>query len=235
MASKPLAPRNTASDLETSTAMTSVTPDDLDHAAKQAATMVENVARTSNGGASKARRGRKSTDPREGPPERPTPTATFEAAAPTATFESDARTEEFESDARTEDRPDPAFEAVEANTVEVSDKGAGEPVPAVSNGIAAAADAAASIPAETSTSADALARFNAKAAEAMRANIEDAFAFWTSMMKVRSLSEALALHAQHTRRQMEALATQGRELSSLAQKLAVDTLGQFKPTQNKRP
>lgn len=70
---------------------------------------------------------------------------------------------------------------------------------------------------------EALIEFNQKMADSMRANIESTVAFWTSMMATRSLSEAVALNAQHIRKQMEALTAQGRELSSIAQRLATQS------------
>ena len=87
------------------------------------------------------------------------------------------------------------------------------PVPASSDRITASADA------KLARSADALAEFNAKIVEATRANLDATFAFWTSLVGVKTLSEAVELNTQHMRKQIEMLTGQGRELSTLAQKL----------------
>lgn len=78
---------------------------------------------------------------------------------------------------------------------------------------------ATTVDARPSRSGDALAQFNAKIVEATRANLDATFALWSSLVGVKSLSEAVELNTQHMRKQIEMLTTQGRELSSLAQKL----------------
>ena len=209
MAPDPFPLHHSASDLEASTAMTSVTSDAMEHAAKQAAELVEEAAHKSQTAASRGRRtGRKAAET----PQRPENTTAVEPAMPDAGA----------ADARDTDQ---SFGAAEQAT---SDDGA-----AVSPPRSTADDTAARVEDGGSQPAETLARFNAKAAEAMRTNVDAAFAFWTSMMSARSLSEAASLNAQHLRRQVETLTAQSRELSALAQQLAVESLDRFRTSSDR--
>ncbi len=72
-----------------------------------------------------------------------------------------------------------------------------------------------------------LTELNAKVAEAMRSNVEANISFLTSLFDVRSLAQAADLNRHHMQRQMSAFASQSRELTTLAHKLAVDAIGTF--------
>ena len=80
----------------------------------------------------------------------------------------------------------------------------------------------------SSASADALTRYNAKLFEMMRANAASTTALFAALVQAKSIPEALSLNADHLRRQMETLTSQGRELATLAQGVALDALQPFK-------
>jgi phasin len=74
-----------------------------------------------------------------------------------------------------------------------------------------------------------------KLIEAARENTNAAFDFAAEIMTVKSLSDVVELSTRHTRKQYEAVATQAKELTAIAQKVAVETseplkesLGKFK-------
>lgn len=75
---------------------------------------------------------------------------------------------------------------------------------------------------------DALARYNAKVFDMMRANAASASALFAALVQAKSVPEALSINADHLRRQMETLTSQGRELATLAQTVALDALQPFK-------
>ena len=65
-----------------------------------------------------------------------------------------------------------------------------------------------------------IADFNLKALEAARANVNAAFDYASAMMQAGSLSEAVELTSAHARRQFEALVSQTKDLSNVAQQVA---------------
>ena len=60
-----------------------------------------------------------------------------------------------------------------------------------------------------------LAAFNAKALEAWQSNAGALMAHWQDLLRVSSWSELIALNAEHTRKQMEAMTAQAKEFSAL--------------------
>ncbi len=66
------------------------------------------------------------------------------------------------------------------------------------------------------------ANFNTKALEALRANVNSSFDYTTQLLATKSLSEAIELSSTHVRKQFDALSTQAKELSALAQKVATE-------------
>lgn len=65
--------------------------------------------------------------------------------------------------------------------------------------------------------------FNMKALEALRANVNASFDFTTAMFGTKTLAEAAEVSTAHFRAQFEALSSQAKELSALAQKIAAET------------
>jgi phasin len=75
--------------------------------------------------------------------------------------------------------------------------------------------------------------FSSKAFEAYQNNATASVNYAQALAGVRTVSEAIALISEHTRQQYEALVSQSKELSSLAQKLALDSAGPLKDQVNK--
>jgi hypothetical protein len=82
--------------------------------------------------------------------------------------------------------------------------------------------------------ADRIQQSSAKAAEGFReyqltvlsaaqANINAMFEYAQDALQAQSISELMELSASHSRRQLETIAQQSREIASAAQKLATDT------------
>jgi phasin len=64
--------------------------------------------------------------------------------------------------------------------------------------------------------------YGSKLIEIMHANTDAAFDFADELMSVKSFSEMIELSAKHTRKQLETLADQTKELTALAQKVATE-------------
>ena len=65
--------------------------------------------------------------------------------------------------------------------------------------------------------------YNLKLLECARANSNAAFDFFGQFITAKSPSEAVELSSAHARKQFEAMSAQGKELTTLAQKAAIDT------------
>ena len=69
---------------------------------------------------------------------------------------------------------------------------------------------------------------NVKALEALRATAEANFDFVKSVIGVRSLADYVTLHSEFVRKQIEMLTGQTKELSTLAQKVATESVEPIK-------
>lgn len=78
------------------------------------------------------------------------------------------------------------------------------------------------------TTIEGMAEFNSKAIAAWRSNAESTIQHWQNLVAVKSLSEAIALSAAHTRQQLEAMTSQTRELSALATRIVRDAADPLK-------
>jgi phasin len=74
-----------------------------------------------------------------------------------------------------------------------------------------------------STNAKDAADYGAKVIEISGVNTNSAFDFLTNLMDTKSLSEVMKLSATQSRKNVEAVSAQNRELWELAQKVATDT------------
>ena len=74
-----------------------------------------------------------------------------------------------------------------------------------------------------SSNARGAADYGAKVIEISGVNIESAFDFFVSLMDTKSLSEIMKLSATQSRRNVEAVSAQNRELWELAQRVATET------------
>jgi phasin len=64
--------------------------------------------------------------------------------------------------------------------------------------------------------------YGSKVIEIMHANTDAPFDFADELMSVKSFSEMIELSAKHTRKQLETLVDQTKELTALAQKMATE-------------
>ncbi len=74
------------------------------------------------------------------------------------------------------------------------------------------------------TAAKGTAEYGLRLIENARANTNSAFDFARDLMSVKSLSEAVEVSTAHARQQFETLTAQAREMTSLAQKVASETI-----------
>ena len=75
--------------------------------------------------------------------------------------------------------------------------------------------------------------YGLKLIEVARENTNSAFDFASRLITVKSVSEAVELSTAHTRKQYEAVSTQTKELASIAQKAALDTVEPVKESLGK--
>lgn len=64
--------------------------------------------------------------------------------------------------------------------------------------------------------------FNTMALEALRVNVNAAFDYTHQLLTTKSLTEAVELSSAHMRKQFETLSGQAKDLTAVAQKVAVD-------------
>jgi phasin len=65
--------------------------------------------------------------------------------------------------------------------------------------------------------------YGIKVIEAARANSNAAFDFATELLGARTMAQVVEISTAHTRKQIESITEQARELSALAQKVATTT------------
>lgn len=69
---------------------------------------------------------------------------------------------------------------------------------------------------------------NAKAVDAMRANVDAGFGFFKALAGVKSLPEAFEVQSGHARKQFDALTFQVKEMATMAQTLAAEAVAPIK-------
>lgn len=70
--------------------------------------------------------------------------------------------------------------------------------------------------------------YGLKLIDQARLNTNAAFDFFSEFITVKSLSEAMELSTAHVRKQFETVTEQGKELTTIAQKVATDTVEPIK-------
>ena len=75
----------------------------------------------------------------------------------------------------------------------------------------------------SSKAAEGFREYQLKVLSAVQANVNAIFEYAQDAIQAQSISELMELTATHSRRQLEAIAQQGREIAGAAQKLATDT------------
>jgi phasin len=83
------------------------------------------------------------------------------------------------------------------------------------------------------TASKGMSTYSAKLMEFMKANSTASLDFAQELFGVKSPSEALELWTSHTRKQLEILSAQGKELAELSQKVAAETVEPIKATASK--
>lgn len=73
------------------------------------------------------------------------------------------------------------------------------------------------------TASKGVAQYNAKVLEAVQANVNSAFDFYNSLLKAKTVAEAVELSTGHARKQFETLSGQAKDLSAFAQKVAAES------------
>lgn len=92
----------------------------------------------------------------------------------------------------------------------------------------AAEDATGIIETTCANASKGAADYGLKVVEIARANSNATFDFATELLGCRTVAQAIEISAAHTRRQIEVLTEQTRELLSLAQKVALHTAAPIK-------
>ena len=75
---------------------------------------------------------------------------------------------------------------------------------------------------------DGVIAINAKALEALRANTEANFEFMKASFAVKSLADLVALQSEFTRKQVDAMAGQAKDIGALTQKTVADAIEPLK-------
>jgi len=83
------------------------------------------------------------------------------------------------------------------------------------------------------TAAKGASDYGIKCIEAARENANAAFDLAARMMTVKSLSEVVEISTAHTRKQFETLTAQSKELATIAQRVAADTVEPVKESVGK--
>jgi phasin len=122
-----------------------------------------------------------------------------------------------------------AFEAPAASLTElqsdlrsVVEKGLAESREAYARAIAAADEAAGAVESSLAAAKAGVVAINAKALEALRANVDANFDFVKSVFAVKNVADYVALQGEFTRKQIDAITGQSKEIGALAQKLATE-------------
>src|SRR5213592_1485219 len=86
-----------------------------------------------------------------------------------------------------------------------------------------AREAADRVQESSSQAAEGFRDYQLKVLSAAQANVNAIFEYAQDMLQAQSMSEVMELSATHSRRQLETIAQQSREIASAAQKLATET------------
>ncbi|MFS8038244.1 phasin [Xanthobacter sp. AM11] len=83
------------------------------------------------------------------------------------------------------------------------------------------------------TASKGVAQYNTKVFEAVQANFNSAFDYYSSLLGAKTVAEAVELSTGHARKQFESLSSQAKDLSAFAQKVAADTSAPLKASVEK--
>lgn len=116
---------------------------------------------------------------------------------------------------------------------ETAENGSAQAKAAFANASTAAADAATLMKDSYSRTVKGAQEYNTKVIEFAQANTKAAFDFAQELVGVKSPSEFFELSTSHSRRQLETLTEQTKELTALAQKITLATAEPLKTGANK--
>jgi phasin len=116
---------------------------------------------------------------------------------------------------------------------EIAEKGLSQAKESYEKMKAAAEEATDVIEDTYSTASKGASDYGLKLIEVARVNTNAAFDFANEMFKVKSPSEMVELTTAHARKQFETMSAQGKELATLAQKVATESVEPIKSGVNK--
>ncbi len=119
--------------------------------------------------------------------------------------------------------PAAALTELQGNLRSVVEKGLTESREAYARAKAAADEAAGAVESSLAAAKAGVVAINAKALEALRANVEANFDFVKSALAVKNVADYVTLQGEFTRKRIDALADQTKEIGALAQKLAAES------------
>ena len=108
------------------------------------------------------------------------------------------------------------------------EKGVSESRAAFTKAKASADEAASAFEQSFAAAKDGVVAINAKALEALRANTEANFDFMKATLHVKSLSDLVALQGEFTRKQVEAMTGQAKDIGALTQKTVAEVYAPIK-------
>lgn len=147
--------------------------------------------------------------------EAPAPAAA-EAPAPTVSASATEAAKVFEA-------PVASLTELQGNLRSVVEKGLSETRAAYFKAKTTADDAATALESSYAAAKAGVIAINAKALEALRANVDANFDFVKSVFAVKNVADYVTLQGEFTRKRIEAITDQGKEIGALAQKLATET------------
>ncbi len=150
--------------------------------------------------------------------------AAYEAPAPEAVEAPLASVSASVADvAKAFEAPVASLTELQGNLRSVVEKGLTESRAAYFKAKSAADEAAGALESSYAAAKAGVVAINAKALEALRANVDANFDFVKSALAVKNVADLVALQGEFARKQIDAIAGQSKEIGALAQKLASQT------------
>ncbi|MGD0561698.1 MAG: TIGR01841 family phasin [Roseiarcus sp.] len=152
----------------------------------------------------------------------PAPTA-FDAPAPAAVEAPvPALSASLSEAAKALEAPVASLTELQGNLRSVVEKGLSETRATYAKAKTAADEASNALESSYAAAKAGVVAINAKALEALRANVDANFDFVKSVFAVKNVADYVALQGEFTRKQIDAITGQSKEIGALAQKLATE-------------
>ncbi len=150
--------------------------------------------------------------------------STLEASAPVAVESPVASASSTVAEAaKVLEAPIASLTELQGNLRSVVEKGLSETRAAYSKAKSAADETASALESSYAAARSGVVAINAKALEALRANVDANLDFVKSAFAVKNVADYVALQGEYTRKQIDAITDQTKEIGALAQKLAAET------------